>query len=35
MATLTAVLTSRYDTAISEWLEKVEVDGNDYFENKD
>ncbi|MBM9602636.1 IMP cyclohydrolase [Desulfopila inferna] len=31
LATKVFALTSQYDTAISEWLESVNVDNNDYF----
>jgi len=34
LATKVFSLTSRYDTAISEWLEQVNVDTNDYFKGE-
>ncbi len=34
LATKVFALTSRYDTAISEWLEEVNVDKNEYFKGK-
>lgn len=34
LATKVFALTSRYDTAISEWLDNVNVDTNDYFKGE-
>jgi phosphoribosylaminoimidazolecarboxamide formyltransferase/IMP cyclohydrolase len=34
LATKVFALTSRYDTAISDWLDGVNVDGNDYFKGE-
>ena len=31
LATKVFALTSRYDTTISEWLDKIHIDSNDYF----
>lgn len=34
LATKVFALTSRYDTAISEWLDNVDVDSNEYFQGE-
>ncbi|HKJ65425.1 MAG TPA: IMP cyclohydrolase [Desulfopila sp.] len=34
LATKVFALTSRYDTAISQWLEAINVDSNDYFKGE-
>jgi len=34
LATKVFALTSRYDTAISHWLEAINVDSNDFFKGE-